>query len=181
MPADQSDKPSECPKCPNCGFLIVGPLAFEDATTLREFQEAEEKPYWDAKVAELERENTLLWEMLHVSIPVERLSDPKWKNRYQKWTNSDIAARLRIEETKGGVMKAKDQFSLKHRRAAKSLHEEYSTRPWFQAVGLGEKDGKPALYLYLLRNSKEAKEITEYSGFPVIAEKIGPIMPLGSY
>ena len=34
-------------KCPNCGFIRVGPLAFEDAATLREFQEAEEKPYWD--------------------------------------------------------------------------------------------------------------------------------------
>jgi hypothetical protein len=60
-------------------------------------------------------------------------------------------------------------------QAAKALHDRLQQAPWFRAVGIGEYQGSPCLYLYVnsLRHADLAFLRGGWHGFHVEVRRMG--------
>jgi hypothetical protein len=61
-------------------------------------------------------------------------------------------------------------------QAAQSLNERLRANPWFTAVGIGEHNGEPCLFLYVksLRHADLAFLHEGWCGYPVEVRRMGP-------
>jgi len=67
------------------------------------------------------------------------------------------------------------------REAAKKLFGALAYPTWVSSVGIGEKDGKQTIYVYVTSKkaaSKAMEEQKEFEGFPIVVEQIGKVRPL---
>ncbi len=67
-------------------------------------------------------------------------------------------------------------------QAAATLHERLSDTPWFTAVGTGECDGSPCIYLYVksLKHAELDMLRDGWQGYPVEIRKMGTIRTAAS-
>jgi len=63
--------------------------------------------------------------------------------------------------------------------AADLLHDRLHEEPWFNMVGAGIHEGRPAIYLYVkrMRGIKLPFTNGEWEGFPVLVMKLGTLYP----
>jgi len=60
--------------------------------------------------------------------------------------------------------------------AADSLQRRIGRPDWLNAIGVGEKDGRPALYVYLkTKDVPPADYVTEWMGYQVVWKVIGRV------
>jgi hypothetical protein len=64
--------------------------------------------------------------------------------------------------------------------AADALVQRLQGAPWATAVGIGERDGAPCIYVYVKSPKSAPTSFLDdgWNGFPVEIKKMGPIRPL---
>jgi len=66
-------------------------------------------------------------------------------------------------------------------QSAKELRIHLGRPSWLSSIGVGSREGQPAIILFLVHPPAVGNPIPdEWDGYPVIAREFGPLAPLGS-
>jgi hypothetical protein len=66
--------------------------------------------------------------------------------------------------------------------AAQQLQRRFQEAPWLNAVGVGQYDGSPCIFLYVksVRAARRALSVNEWRKFPIVIRKMGALRPAAS-